>query len=89
MFSLNYYKGFSVFRSFSLEETATLICNMAYKLEKENSILTRNKINHISKILQLEKRFQKIKSKNEDLRKFIVRNYRIGSDDIKKIINSN
>jgi len=36
MFSLNYYKGFSVFRSFSLEETATLICNMAYKLEKEN-----------------------------------------------------
>ncbi len=35
MFSLNYYKGFSVFRSFSLEETATLICNMAYKIEKE------------------------------------------------------
>jgi ERCC4-type nuclease len=37
MFSLNYYKGFSVFRSFSLEETATLICNMAYKLGKEVS----------------------------------------------------
>jgi ERCC4-type nuclease len=35
MFSLNYYKGFSVFRSFTLEETATLICNMAYKIEKE------------------------------------------------------
>ena len=35
MFSLNYYKGFSVFRSFSLEETATIICNMAYKLAKE------------------------------------------------------
>ena len=35
MFSLNYYKGFSIFRSFSLEETATIICNMAYKLEKE------------------------------------------------------
>jgi len=35
MFSLNYYKGFSVFRSFSLEESATIICNMAYKLEKE------------------------------------------------------
>jgi ERCC4-type nuclease len=34
MFSLNYYKGFSVFRSFNLEETATIICNMAYKLEK-------------------------------------------------------
>ena len=34
MFSLNYYKGFSVFRSFSLEETATILCNMAYKLGK-------------------------------------------------------
>jgi len=37
MFSLNYYKGFSVFRSFSLDETAIIICNMAYKLEKELS----------------------------------------------------
>ena len=37
MFSLNYYKGFSVFRSFSLEETATIICNMAYKLKKDPS----------------------------------------------------
>ena len=35
MFSLNYDKGFSLFRSFSLEESATIICNMAYKLEKE------------------------------------------------------
>jgi ERCC4-type nuclease len=37
MFSLNYYKGFSVQRSFSLDETAIMICNMAYKLEKESS----------------------------------------------------
>jgi ERCC4-type nuclease len=37
MFSLNYYKGFSVFRSFSLDETAMITCNMAYKLEKEAS----------------------------------------------------
>ena len=37
MFSLNYYKGFSVQRSFSLDETAVMICNMAYKLEKESS----------------------------------------------------
>jgi|LakMenE18May11ns_1017448.scaffolds.fasta_scaffold9884456_2 ERCC4-type nuclease len=35
MFSLNYYKGFSLFRSFSLEETANIICNMAYKMEKD------------------------------------------------------
>jgi ERCC4-type nuclease len=37
MFSLNYYKGFSMFRSFSLEESATIICNMAYKLDKETT----------------------------------------------------
>ena len=35
MFSLNYYKGFSVFRSFSLEETANIVCNMAYKMGKD------------------------------------------------------
>jgi len=35
MFSLNYFKGFSVFRTFNMDETATIICNMAYKLEKD------------------------------------------------------
>ena len=35
MFSLNYYKGFSVFRSFSLDETANIVCNMAYKIGKD------------------------------------------------------
>jgi ERCC4-type nuclease len=34
MFSLNYYKGFSVLRSMSTEESALMICNMAYKLNK-------------------------------------------------------
>lgn len=37
MFSLNYYKGFSVFRSFTLDETANIICNMAYKIGKDLS----------------------------------------------------
>jgi len=37
MFSLNYYKGFSLFRTNNLEETAIVICNMTYKLEKEGS----------------------------------------------------
>lgn len=37
MFSLNYYKGFSVFRSFSVEESASIICNMAYKIGKDLS----------------------------------------------------
>lgn len=35
MFSLNYFKGFSVFRSFNIDETAIMICNIAYKLNKE------------------------------------------------------
>ena len=34
IFSINYFKGFSVMRSNSLEETATIICNMAYKIEQ-------------------------------------------------------
>ena len=32
--SLNYYKGFSVIRTFSLEETAIFVCNSANKLKK-------------------------------------------------------
>ena len=35
MTSLNYFKGFSVWRSMSLDETALMICNMANKLNKE------------------------------------------------------
>jgi ERCC4-type nuclease len=34
MFSLNYYKGFSVMRTFTIEESALFICNIANKLEK-------------------------------------------------------
>lgn len=32
--SLNYFKGFSVLRSFNLDETSIIICNMAYKIQK-------------------------------------------------------
>jgi ERCC4-type nuclease len=35
IFSLNYFKGFSVIRTLSLEETAIFICNTAKKLIKE------------------------------------------------------
>ena len=35
IFSLNYYKGFSVIRSFSLEESAIFICNSAIKIRKK------------------------------------------------------
>lgn len=34
MFSLNYYKGFSVTRTYTIDETAFVICNMAYKMKK-------------------------------------------------------
>lgn len=34
MFSLNYYKGFSVLRTFTQDETSLVICNMAYKIQK-------------------------------------------------------
>jgi ERCC4-type nuclease len=47
LFSLNYYKGFSVLRTFSIEETAFFICNTICKLKKG---MTENKkayyINH-------------------------------------------
>ena len=35
IFSLNYYKGFSVLRTFTIEETALFICNSICKLKKE------------------------------------------------------
>jgi crossover junction endonuclease MUS81 len=34
MLSLNYYKGFSVLRSMNLDESALMICNIAYKINK-------------------------------------------------------
>lgn len=37
MFSINYYKGFSLMRSQSVDETANIIFNMAYKLAKETN----------------------------------------------------
>lgn len=38
IFSLSYYKGFSVTRTFSLEETAIFICNTANKLKKSDKM---------------------------------------------------
>jgi ERCC4-type nuclease len=35
IFSLNYFKGFSVFRSYNIDETAYILCNAFVKLEKE------------------------------------------------------
>jgi ERCC4-type nuclease len=38
MFSINYFKGFSVLRSFNIDETANILCNMIYKLVKDFKI---------------------------------------------------
>ena len=46
MFSINYFKGFSVMRSSGIEETALIACNMVYKLVKE---LKLGKIGYYSK----------------------------------------
>jgi ERCC4-type nuclease len=35
MFSLNYFKGFSVFRSNNIDETAYILCNAFVKLQKD------------------------------------------------------
>jgi ERCC4-type nuclease len=55
MFSLNYYKGFSVFRTFNISETATYICNTANKVKRS---LLENKTPYYSA--------SKIDAKQED-----------------------
>jgi crossover junction endonuclease MUS81 len=47
IFSLNYYKGFSVMRTFTIDETALFICNTAYKLKKSDKLpFYKNKQNN-------------------------------------------
>ena len=56
MFSLNYYKGFSVLRSMNTEESALIICNMAYKLNKtsdKQGFYSNSNINSISNTFSL------------------------------------
>ena len=40
MFSLQYYKGFSVWRTFSIDETATILCNSIKYLAKSSATRT-------------------------------------------------
>ena len=74
MFSLNYYKGFSVFRSFSLEETATIVCNMAYKLEKQKlsgkNEYYKNNMKSIDETLE-----EKVNIEETDIVEKSVKNY--------------
>jgi crossover junction endonuclease MUS81 len=58
MVSLNYFKGFSVMRTFSVEESAVFICNTANKLSKsetsgKKAYFENNKL-HIKQSLNLD-----------------------------------
>lgn len=61
MFSINYYKGFSLMRSTSMDETAFIVCNMAYKIGKDT-----NKQPYFSDISKSSKTFVPV-SANPDL----------------------
>ena len=74
MFSLNYFKGFSVFRSFSLEESAILICNMAYKLEKENGIKQPYYSNIINNVVVAEVNKEVVNQSDKSLEEKPVEN---------------
>lgn len=52
MFSINYFKGFSVMRSNTIDETATMVCNMVYKVV---SGLKAGKKGYYSNFLKMEK----------------------------------
>jgi len=63
LFSLNYYKGFSVLRTFSIEETAFFICNTICKLKKG---MIENKKAYYSNHTCLEENKDIDKEKEED-----------------------
>jgi ERCC4-type nuclease len=67
MFSLNYFKGFSVFRSFSMEETATIVCNMAYKMHRDAATKTPFYPNPFFKKMELNNRSKVISQMEETL----------------------
>jgi ERCC4-type nuclease len=68
MFSLNYFKGFSLFRSFNIDETALIICNIAYKLEKDtNAGKVPYYPNFIQKTNLTTVKYEEEKEKEKDL----------------------
>ena len=79
IFSLNYYKGFSVIRTFNMDETALFICNCTSKLIKGESINRKpfysNK-NNIGKIEDNQSNIQQENSEEEnttkDSKEFII-----------------
>ena len=78
IFSLNYYKGFSVYRTVNLNETAFIICNMCLKLHSSNNkkkpfysshtSLSPNEIyeNEEQKVENIEQQKQQQQQQNND-----------------------
>ena len=69
IFSLNYYKGFSVIRSFSIDESAIFICNTANKLRKgetENKQPYYQNNSNILKPISLEENVLEQESSEKD-----------------------
>jgi ERCC4-type nuclease len=72
IFSLNYFKGFSVIRTFNLEETAIFLCNTLVKLIKERNkkayYKNVNEINEVNEDIPTDKDYvsviKKVKKEN-------------------------
>ncbi len=94
MFSLNYYKGFSVFRTFDIEETAYTICNACLKLGKEKnkpsyykntSISTSESIEDVIELVEDNKTDDKpVKSYSTVVKK--KKNENINKDNFSEIV---
>ena len=69
MFSINYYKGFSLMRSSNIEETAYIICNNLIKIIKEKDKTPHYKKNEISDTNREEKSYSSVikKKKNANI----------------------
>ena len=63
IFSLNYYKGFSVIRTFSINDTAIYICNTANKLKKMEG---KNKYPYYQNTLNITESSITIKDNDDD-----------------------
>ena len=70
IFSLNYYKGFSVIRTFTIEESAIFICNSVIKLSKERNgkkaFYTAHIINETNETKEIKEEIDKKEESDKD-----------------------
>jgi ERCC4-type nuclease len=63
MFSLNFYKGFSLYRSMDMDETAVIICNMVVKLMKNMALNKKPYYTHLTEESGKEKEYVNVVKK--------------------------